>query len=304
MSTVNELLDYGKEQLELSGNEYAKYERKVMLEHILGVNYMYMLINGSEIVTPEKEEEYKKLIELRCEHYPLQYIMGEAHFMDHTFFVDEKVLIPRSDTEVLVETVNELFDMHKGNTSDNGDNADSSNASFNGKDVRVLDLCCGSGCIGISLKMYHNNIALTLSDISKDALKVTQKNLDKYNITDADVVRSDLFEADYYKDGTVKYDIIVCNPPYIESEVINTLMPEVKEHEPHLALDGGEDGLDFYKTITGQAVEYMGDNGYLFFEIGYNQGNAVLSLMKNAGFTEVVIKKDYAGMDRVVYGHL
>ena len=287
MSTINDLLDYGKKQLELSGNEYAKYERKVLLEHVLKVNYMYMLMNGDETVPEDRINEYKRLIELICGHYPLQYIIGEAHFMDYTFFVNENVLIPRNDTEVLVETVNELLD-----------NPQILSENRNGG-LKVLDLCCGSGCIGISVKLYHRDTKLTLSDISKDALNVARKNLERHGIEDADVNCGDLFE-----NNTDSYDIIVCNPPYIESAVVETLMPEVKDYEPHIALDGGEDGLDYYKRIIDESIAHLEDNGYIFFEIGYNQGKAVSDLMENQGFSDVKLVKDYAGLDRVVYGHL
>ena len=287
MSTINDLLDYGKKQLELSGNEYAKYERKVLLEHVLKVNYMYMLMNGDETVPEDRINEYKRLIELRCGHYPLQYIIGEAHFMDYTFFVNENVLIPRNDTEVLVETVNELLD-----------NPQILSENRNGG-LKVLDLCCGSGCIGISFKLYHRDTKLTLSDISKDALAVARKNLERHGIEDADINCGDLFE-----NNTDSYDIILCNPPYIESAVVETLMPEVKDYEPHIALDGGEDGLDYYKRIIDESIAHLEDNGYIFFEIGYNQGKAVSDLMENRGFSDVKLVKDYAGLDRVVYGHL
>lgn len=284
MATIQELLVLGKEKLESSGNEYAKYERKVLLEEVLGCNYLYMLMNGEEEVSTEKEEQYLQLLERRCMHYPLQYLLGYTNFMDYTFFVDENVLIPRNDTEVLVECANEILD--------------SMEEQKENRRLQVLDLCCGSGCIGISLKLYHRDIGLTLSDCSAKALEVAKKNLDKYQI-DAELVCGDLFQK-----MIEKSDIIVCNPPYIESKVIDTLMPEVKEYEPMLALDGGEDGLDYYRKIVKTAPEYLTDTGWLMFEIGYNQGEAVLSLMKETGFLDVKVKKDYAGLDRVVYGHL
>lgn len=280
MATIQELLLFGKEQLEQSGNEYAKYERKVLLEHVLGCNYMYMLTHGEEEVSADKEQEYKKLIARRCGHYPLQYMLGYAHFMDYTFYVDAHVLIPRNDTEILVETANAILE----NRKDAG--------------IRVLDLCCGSGCIGISLKLYVKGLILTLSDVSKEALAVAKRNLEKYSL-EAELICANLFD-----DITEKQDMIVCNPPYIESRIIDTLMPEVREHEPMLALDGGDDGLDFYREITGQAAKYLKEGGWLIFEIGYNQGKAVSELMEQAGFLEVEVKKDYAGLERVVYGHL
>lgn len=282
MSSIKALLDYGRECLEASGNEYAKYERKVILEHVTGRNYMYMLMNGDEEVSSEEETLYKQLITRRCEHYPLQYLLGYAHFMDYTFYVDENVLIPRNDTEILVETVNSLYD----DVSSGRDN------------VRILDLCCGSGCIGISVKLYHNDCRLTLSDISEKALAIAKRNAEKYNI---DVT----FNCGNLFDGiTDKYDIIVCNPPYIVSDIIKTLMPEVRDYEPHIALDGGGDGLDYYRHIVNDCERFLDEKGYIFFEIGYDQGAEVSKLLKDNGFSDVTLRKDYAGMDRVIHGHL
>ena len=286
MATIKELLDYGMEQLANSGNEYAKFERKALLEHVLSVNYMYMIMNGDEEVPEDKANYYRKLIEKRMIHYPLQYLLGYAHFMDYTFYVDENVLIPRSDTEILVETFNDMY-------------TDICNNFFDEKNVKLLDLCCGSGCIGISIKLYHSETKLTLSDVSDGALKVAMSNLKKYKLEDVIINKGNLFDG--LKD---RYSIIVCNPPYIEREIVNTLMPEVKDYEPRLALDGGEDGLSFYRSIIKEAVDYLDTNGYIFFEIGYNQGKEVSSLMKDAGFSDVIVKKDYADMDRVVIGHL
>lgn len=285
MATIQELLLIGKEKLDQSQNEYSKYERKVLLENVLGCNYMYMLMNGEEEVSLEQEQQYMALIKKRCEHYPLQYLLGYANFMDYTFYVDEHVLIPRNDTEVLVELVSNQLDnvLSKG---------------LDKKNQRILDLCCGSGCIGISLKLYHNEISLTLSDVSEDALKVTKRNLEKYDIK-AKVICDNLLDG-----IDEQQDFIVSNPPYIESQVINTLMPEVKEFEPMLALDGGKDGLDFYREIVIKSLSCLREGGWLFFEIGYNQGEAVSSLMKKQGFQDVEIRKDYANLDRVVYGHL
>ena len=279
MATIQELLTLGKEQLDSSGNEYSKYERKVLLEEVLGCNYMYMLMNGDEEVPPEKEQQYLELIRRRVEHYPLQYLLGYAHFMDYTFVVNENVLIPRNDTEVLVEQANDILDAMAGNS-------------------KVLDLCCGSGCIGISLKLYHKGIQLYLSDVSEQALEVTRKNLAKHDV-EAEVICDDLFNG-----MTERMDLIVSNPPYIESQVIPTLTPEVKEYEPMLALDGGEDGLNFYRRIVEESILHLKEKGWLLFEIGYNQGEAVKELMIKQGFQDVEVKKDYAGLDRIVYGHL
>lgn len=290
MASIRELLQFGKEQLEQNGNAYAKYERKVLLEEVLGCNYMYMLINGEEEVPPEKEDEYKAKLNRRLQHYPLQYLLGYAHFMDYTFFVNEDVLIPRSDTEILVECVDDIIKKHEAAKKE-GDKTGSERYS-------VIDLCCGTGCIGISLKLYHQALELVLSDISEKALHVAKRNLEKYNV-EAELICGSLFDG-----IDVQADMIVSNPPYIESRMIDTLMPEVREYEPVLALDGGESGLDFYQKITAQAREYLKDGGWLLFEIGYNQNEAVQKLMRECGFWDVTGRKDYAGLDRVVMGHL
>lgn len=282
MMTVREILQYGKHALEDSRNEYAKYESRVLLEEVLGIKYMQMLVNPDASVSSEAENRYKEMLEKRRQHYPLQYILGYAHFMDYTFIVNEHVLIPRNDTEVLVETVDQLLN----------------SKAFESRSVSLLDLCCGSGCIGISLKLYHDNVNLALCDISKDALEVASWNLKKYQLDAA------LLESDLFTNVKEQYSIIVCNPPYIERDVIPTLMPEVKDYEPMQALDGGVSGLDFYQAILADVHQYLNRDGYLFFEIGYNQGQAVSGLMKNAGFCDVCVKKDYAGLDRIVYGHL
>ena len=282
MMTVREILQYGKHALEDSRNEYAKYESRVLLEEVLGIKYMQMLVNPDASVSSEAENRYKEMLEKRRQHYPLQYILGYAHFMDYTFIVNEHVLIPRNDTEVLVETVDQLLN----------------SKAFESRSVTLLDLCSGSGCIGISLKLYHDNVNLALCDISKDALEVASRNLKKYQLDAA------LLESDLFTNVKEQYSIIVCNPPYIERDVIPTLMPEVKDYEPMQALDGGVSGLDFYQAILADVHQYLNRDGYLFFEIGYNQGQAVSGLMKNAGFCDVCVKKDYAGLDRIVYGHL
>lgn len=287
MATIQELLAFGKEQLINSGNEYAKYDRKVLLEEVLGCDYMYMLMHGDEPVDKEAEKRYRYLIERRSGHYPLQYLTNKAHFMDYTFFVNEDVLIPRSDTEILVETADEIL---AGMPEQPGGLAGQHS---------VLDLCCGSGCIGISLKLYHSEISLCLLDISEKALDVAGKNLEQYHL-EAEVLCGDLLEPVKGR----RFSMIISNPPYIEREVIQTLMPEVRDYEPVMALDGGQDGLDFYRRIIDGAAAHLTDGGCLMFEIGYNQGKQVAGMMEQAGFSEVVIKQDYAGLDRVVYGKI
>lgn len=281
MASIQELLLLGKNKLEQSGIEYAKYERKALLEEVLGHNYLYMLMNQEEQVSQEKERQYLEWIEKRCTHYPLQYLLGYAHFMDAIFFVNPDVLIPRSDTEVLVEFANHLIE-------------DTQNTAG----WKVLDLCCGSGCIGISLKLYHRQLHLTLADLSQEALEVAKRNLDMHQV-EASIVCSDLLQ-----DIGERMHMIICNPPYIESRIMDTLMPEVRDYEPRLALDGGEDGLDFYRRIVSSAPDHLETGGWLLFEIGHNQADAVSGLMRQYEFSGIEVLKDYAGLDRVVYGHL
>lgn len=203
--------------------------------------------------------------------------------MGLSFQVNKHVLIPRQDTELLVEEAMRHL----------------------GDGMRILDLCTGSGCILLSLLKYSNECEGIGIDISAEALEKAQENAQRLNI-DAVFLAGDLFEplADFVSERTSDrlFDMIVSNPPYIETAVIDTLMPEVREHEPFGALDGGEDGLQFYRRIVAQAPAHLRRGAVLLFEIGCGQGEAVVELMQEAGFAEVKVLQDYAGLDRVVYG--
>ena len=225
-------------------------------------------------VMKEQLSEYEIALRKRAEHVPLQYIVGEAEFMGLKFKVNSNVLIPRQDTETLVE---EALRVAKPG-------------------MRVLDLCTGSGCIIISLAKNVADISCTGSDISKQALLVAKENA-KANEVEVEWERSDLFEN---ISGT--FDLIVSNPPYIPTGEIPGLMPEVRDFEPVDALDGKEDGLYFYRIITEKSPEYLTSDGYLYFEIGYDQGEAVSAMMRQCGYTQVEVIKDLAGNDRVVKG--
>ena len=237
-----------------------------------------------EQAAPETITLYMEKVSKREEHIPLEYILGYTEFMGLTFLVREGVLIPRQDTEILVEMAVEVS---------------------TGK--RVLDLCTGSGCIGLSIAVCGNPKAVTLSDVSEEAIATAgqnERNLDKNGWKgrgrkpEITYALGNLWEP---IDG--KFDLIVSNPPYIETEELSGLMPEVRDHEPLIALDGGEDGLDFYRKITREATEHLYSGGMLFFEIGYDQGEAVSALMKEH-FAEVRVIQDLAGLDRVVRGRL
>lgn len=242
---------------------------------------------------PIEEEEEKmvssfwKMVKKRGRRIPLQQILKEQEFMGLRFFVDNHVLIPRQDTETLVEMV--LKDI-KGLPVKQG--------------FRILDLCTGSGCIGISLAKYlpQENLQIVLSDISEDALKVAGENMRRLECGHVCcVVHSDLFEKFKEITGALEqFDIIVSNPPYIPSRDIEKLEPEVRDHEPLLALDGSEDGLSFYRRIAEEAAGYLKPSGCIYVEIGWNQGQEVGELFEKAGFVQTEIVKDLAGKDRVV----
>lgn len=272
-----EAFETGKGTLAAAGIEEAGLDARLLLEEICGTDRNTLLVYGGREVTEEERAQYKEMLEKRSAHIPLQQIIGRQSFMGLDFYVDENVLIPRQDTELLVEEA--LQELHDG--------------------MRILDMCTGSGCILLSLLKYSNDCEGIGADISEKALKVAERNRVQLGLENAAFVKSDLFEA---VEG--KFDMLVSNPPYICSDVIDTLMPEVREHEPRLALDGSADGLRFYRRILADCGAYLKPGGMLFFEIGYDQGEAVKRLMEENGFLEVEVKKDYGGLDRVVLGTL
>ena len=264
----------GVERLAAAGIEEAKLDARLLLEELCGTDRNDLLVHGDRPVTEQQENSYVNYIELRSRHIPLQHITGYQEFMGLRFKVTPDVLIPRQDTETLVEEV--LKNLHDG--------------------MRILDLCTGSGCILLSLLRYSNDCVGVGADLSRKALAVAEENAGTLGLS-AEFVQGNLFEP-----VTGKFEIIVSNPPYIPSNVIPTLMEEVREHDPLMALDGKEDGLYFYREITGKASEYLYPGGMLFLEIGCEQAGAVTELMKNAGYRDVTVCKDLAGLDRVVSG--
>ena len=286
--TYGEVYEEGKKRLTEAAIEEAALDARLLLEHICGTDRNTLLAHGDKPVTEEDRLCYQELINRRASRIPLQQLTGVQNFMGLDFLVNEHVLIPRQDTEFLVEEV--LKNLHDG--------------------MRVLDLCTGTGCILISLLRYTNDCQGLGVDISPEALAVAEKNARRLLTENEDSVDSErrgclqFLESDLFEQVEGIFDIIVSNPPYIPTEVIDTLMPEVREHEPRLALDGSEDGLLFYRRIIEGSRAHLKGGGMLFFEIGYDQGAAVRELMEQAGFLEVQVTKDYAGLDRVVSGTL
>ena len=246
-----------------------------------------------EQAAPETITSYMEKVSKREEHIPLEYILGYTEFMGLTFLVREGVLIPRQDTECLVElAVEDIRNRKTQNRCESNNTADQKNE----QKVKVLDLCTGSGCIGISVAKLCPDTEVTLADISEGALSVAKKNAQNL---DAGVT---LIKGNLFENIEGRFDYILSNPPYIPSEVIEGLMPEVKEHEPRLALDGEADGLSFYREIINEAPDYLNPDGRIYFEIGVEQGEDLTHLMNERGFSEVKVHKDLAGLDRIVTG--
>ena len=257
----------------------ARFEAELMVMSVMEMNRTQLVLNGKLPVMPQHTYRMNKMIERRKKGEPLQYILGETEFMSLDFFVREGVLIPRSDTEILVETVIDKI----------GD-----------KKTTVADICTGSGCIGISIAHYKKNTDIELFDISDIALETAEKNIKRNNVSD----RVKLYKMDILNEyPKKKYDVVVSNPPYIEKAVIETLQTEVKLYEPRIGLHGCEVGLVFYRRRTKTAHIFLKKGGLLAFEIGYNQGESVRGLMQN-DFYDTEVIKDLNDNDRVVIGKL
>ena len=292
---VRELLNDGTEKLEAAGIDNAAYDARVILEDAYGLDAAGLLMNLNRDICPgalggtEPSDirecpgdcgaisTFNMGINMRLRHVPLQHIIGHTGFMGLDFKVSRDVLIPRQDTETLVETVLERE-----------------------KDpaISILDLCTGSGCIAVSLKKLGGYSQVAASDLSDKAIGLAMRNA---SINDAEIR---LIKSDLFKDIEGSFDVIVSNPPYIPTEEIETLSPEVRDHDPRLALDGGSDGLDIYRRIVSECGDVLNTGGRLYMEIGFDQAVAVGAFMKEADFRDIEVVKDLAGKDRVIFGIL
>ena len=287
MQTLESLLKKGTTILKDNGLEEAGLDAWLLLEFKTGKNRAYYFAHGDEPVSDETAAEYLTLIDRRAGHIPVQQLTHQAFFMGYEFYVNENVLIPRQDTETLVEeALKHLGDVEK---------------------PEILDMCTGSGCILLSLLLERQDACGTGVDVSPEALEVAKKNAGILKVENrADFVESDLFSAPYFceKGGkdSGKYDILISNPPYIATEEIETLMEEVRLHDPRKALDGMEDGLYFYRILAEECAKHLTPGGHVYFEIGYDQGMAVKELLDIHGFKDTRVIQDLAGKDRVVCG--
>lgn len=277
--TIEELLNMGTVTLKEKGIDTSRLDAELLLGSVIEKNRVYLISHKEDQVNAEDAIKYFDLIEKRRNRMPVKYILNKCEFMGFDFYIEEGVLIPRDDTEILVEEV-----LKNINEND---------------EKQVCDLCSGSGAIGISLAHLRKNIKVDLIDYYPIPEKVSLINIDKNDLKDrVKFIKSDLLEKSI--EDKKMYDIIVSNPPYIEEEEIDKLMDDVKDYEPHTALSGGVDGLDFYRKIIDQSQAVLKNNGILAFEIGYNQGEAVKSLMEEHNFTDVRVIKDFASLDRIV----
>lgn len=273
--TIRSLLKEAVHSLEEAGVPDARYDAEQLLDWAGGPDKTHLYLREEEEASQQLTDRFLSAVQKRKSRVPLQQILGQTWFMGLPFEVNSSVLCPRSDTEILVEETLRLLKERANRAS-------------------VLDVCCGSGCIGLSLGVLAG-CTVTLADLSPDALALASRNAEKLLPRPCRLICSDLFDA---VEG--KFDMICCNPPYVISSEIPLLMPEVRDHEPKMALDGGSDGLVFYRRLAREAGEYLKEDGVLFLEIGGEQGEAVRRLLSEKNWTDVRIRKDLAGWDRVI----
>ena len=293
--TYREALAWGQEQLRMAEVPDFALDAGYLLEFTSGRKHIDLVLDGREQMTDAMFEKYRDCVRRRARRIPLQQITGSQAFMGLDFMVNEHVLCPRQDTETLVEEgLTILASLRSGSAKNSQANAD--------REIRLLDLCTGSGCILISLlalaRGQETPIHGLASDLSPEALAVARENA-KRNGVSAAFVLSDLFAE---IEGS--FDLITANPPYIPSGQLEDLMPEVRDHEPRMALDGDEDGLAFYRRIAGQAPDYLREGGWILMEIAFDQGQAVRQMLADGPFEEIEIIQDLSGRDRVLKGRM
>lgn len=279
MNNLRRILSEAITILETNNIENPQIDAWLLCEHVFGVTKAEYYTNPNKTVSIEKRNEYIELVKKRSTHIPLQHVIGTQEFMGYSFRVNEHVLIPRPETELLVEKAIKLIQLQNK--------------------TKVLDMCTGSGCIIISILKNTNLTKAVGVDISPEALDMSKQNAKDNQCENIDFLQSNLFEK-----VSGYFDVIISNPPYIPTKDVEELQDEVRLHDPKLALDGKEDGLFFYREITKNAKQYLTHDGYLLFEIGYNQAEDVRKIMSTEGFDSIEVSQDYGGFDRIVIGKL
>lgn len=279
--TIREVFNTYMEELSHI-SDTPKLDIEILLSKALGdVDRLYIHLNLHKELTKEQLDSFNKMIQDRLKGRPIAYIVNNREFMGLDFYVEEGVLIPRPDTEPLVEEVIELV---KGK-----------------ENLKIVDIGTGSGAITVSLAKYIKDCQVYSLDISDKALSIGLKNAISNEVEDKiNFIKSNIFSG--IEDKGLELDVIVSNPPYIRRADINTLHTQVKDYEPYIALEGGEDGLNFYRDITRESVKYLKDKGILAFEVGHDQAEDVSEILKHNGYTNIYTKKDLQGIDRVVIG--
>lgn len=281
MKTIDQLYRWGTQELKNAGKEDAAIDAEILLLHVLECSKIDRILKARDQVQEEKQQKYENFIAKRATGIPTQHLTKEQEFMGLSFEVNGHVLIPRQDTETLVEKVLEIAKKRPIR--------------------RILEVGVGSGCISISLAHYLQQVSIVGIDISEKALEVARRNAFNNGVSESiEWVLSDVFSDFVCKEES--FDILISNPPYIATDVCQGLMEEVRLHDPMNALDGGSDGLDFYRKITKQGKKYITHGGMLVYEIGYDQGEIVPQIMRENGFENVAVYKDLVGHDRVVLG--
>ena len=284
------LVKEGEYQLSKAFCMDPKIDAQELYCYLTGLDKVSLFLKAEEEVDPETEEKYMELIRRRAERIPLQHITGVQEFMGYTFKVNPHVLIPRQDTETLVTEAAKTIQ------STSREKLSFFEKLRGRKEWDVLDLCCGSGAVGISLAKICSNVKVTATDISAEAVETAEANAEDLRVK-VRFLTGDMFEPVKGR----KFDMIVSNPPYIRTNMISILQEEVKDHEPLNALDGGRDGLDFYRTIVEKAADFLKPEGFLLVEIGHDQGEDLRKMLKDSGkYSPAVVIKDLPGRDRVV----
>ena len=285
--TFGQVLDIGIKRLEQAGTDGAERDANLLLQYFMNEDRNFIFLHRNDGTDEDHAEAYFELIDRRAEGEPLQYIVGTQEFMGHEFKVDPSVLIPRPDTETVVEfALSRIGEMKKCRS--------------------LLDMCCGSGAIAVSVAKAVPGVEIMACDCSQEALDTAAQNIALNGVDHrVNLKQTDMFQVQKKKKNVPlkeKFDMIICNPPYIPSGVIPTLQKEVREHEPLMALDGGADGLDFYRIIAAEAADHMKKKGCMVLEIGHDQGAAVMGLLEETGrYQDISVHKDLAGHDRIVY---
>lgn len=279
--TIKSLIDWTTLYFKKHNIEEPHLEAEILLAHALNIKRIQIYTMFDRILTEGELAKFKELILRRVKREPTAYIIGYKSFMSLDFIVNEKVLIPRPETETLVEKTIDII------------------KSINTNFVKVLEIGTGSGAISVSLAKFCPNIKITATDITNEVLQIAKQNAEKHSVIDKiDFIKSNIFEN---IDVNEKFDIIISNPPYIKTAEINLLQPEIKNFEPIKALDGGEDGLDFYRKISSCAYDYLSEKGWILLECGFNQAEEIIELFQNTNkYSSVTKQKDLSDIDRVI----